>query len=195
MGVGDHGLEPDAEIVDPFERRLEIDLIVLAAWGDGEGQGHLGAGAADRVNPVSKYKAPLAPLHPRVGVAPPGLVVIAPLTVGFEVGAVDCDDFAFYRTTLQQPPEQVFEDLQVGVLPEAVLEVGEEAVARRPLPETAGPCGLPVAFQRGRVVGRWGCIGVASVVGLSASTAGCKVSFPGLSGGRGLSACGVGVWS
>ena len=56
MGVGDHGLEPDAEIVDPFERRLEIDLIVLAAWGDGEGQGHLGAGAADRVD-AALYRA------------------------------------------------------------------------------------------------------------------------------------------
>jgi len=46
LGVCQHRLEPDAQAVYPFEERLEIGLVVLVTRGYGEGEVHLGVGAA-----------------------------------------------------------------------------------------------------------------------------------------------------
>ncbi len=77
------------------------------------------------MHPVSEYEAPLAPPHPRVGVALPGLVVPGSLAIGLEVGAVDGDDLCLHRPGVHQPPAQVVEDPVVGVLSKAFPEVGE----------------------------------------------------------------------
>ena len=89
------------------------------------------------MHPVSEYEAPLAPLHPRVGVALSRSVVHAPLAVCLDVGAAHGYDVGLHLTALQQPPEQVVDNPQVGLLPELVSEVGEEAVAGCVLPESA----------------------------------------------------------
>ena len=133
--------------MDPFEQWLEIGLVVLVAWGDGEGEGHLGEGAACGVNPVPEDEATLSTPYPRVWIAPPSLVVQAPLAVGLEVGAVHSHDLSLHRPGVEEPSEEMVEDPEVGLLSQAASEVGEEAVARRPLPEAAGPGGLPVVLQ------------------------------------------------
>ena len=144
LGISQHHLEPDAQAVDLFDQWFEIDLVVLVAWGDGEGEGHLRVGAAGGVHPVSEDKASPAPAHSGVGVAQAGPGVPAPLAVGLDVGAVHGDDLSLHHPGLKQLSEQVVEDLEVGLLSHAVSEMGEEAVARRLLPESAGPCGPSV---------------------------------------------------
>jgi len=133
--------------LNPLQQWLEIGLVILVAWGYGEGERHLGVCAAGGVHPVSEDEAPLAPPHPRVGVAPAGPVVLAPLAVGFDVSAVDGDDLSLHRSGLEEPPEHVVEGFKVGLLAEAVSELGEEAVARCPLPESAGLGGFPVVLK------------------------------------------------
>ena len=147
LGICEHRTEPDAEAVDPFEQRLEIGLVVLVAWGDGEGEGHLGFGAACGVHPVSEDEAPLSTPHPGVGIAPPRLVVQAPLAVGLQVGVVDGYDLSPHHLGVEEPPEELIEDSVVGLLPEAMPEVGEEAVAGCVLLEAAGSGCLPVVLQ------------------------------------------------
>jgi len=75
--------------VDLFEEWFEIDLVVLVAWGDGEGEGQLRVCAACGVHPVSEDEASLAPADAGIWVAQAGPVVMAPLAVGLDVGAVD----------------------------------------------------------------------------------------------------------
>ena len=63
------------------------------------------------------------------------------------MGAVHGHDISLHRPGLKQPPEEVIEDLEVGPLSQAASEVGEEAVARRPPPESAGSGRLPVVSE------------------------------------------------
>ena len=72
---------------------------------------------------------------------------MAPPAVGLQVGAVDGHHLSFHYSVFEEPSEEAVEDLEVGPFSQAVPEVSEEAVARRPLPESAGPCCLPVVLQ------------------------------------------------
>ena len=99
------------------------------------------------MHPVSQDETALATPHPCVRVAPAGLVIPVSLAVGLQVGAVHGYHPAQDNTGFKQPSEQVLEDLPVRFLSEPVPELGEEAVAGSPLPEPAGPGGLPVVFE------------------------------------------------
>jgi len=133
--------------VDLFEEWFEIDLVVLVAWGDGEGEGQLRVCAACGVHPVSEDEASLAPADAGIWVAQAGPVVMAPLAVGLDVGAVDGYDVSLYHTGVNQPSEEVVEDPVVGLLSKAAPEVGEEAVARCPPPESACSRDPPVVSE------------------------------------------------
>jgi hypothetical protein len=63
------------------------------------------------------------------------------------MGAIHGYHPAYYGAGFKQPPEQVVKYLLVGFLAEPMPELGEEAVARSPLPEPAGPGSLPVVSE------------------------------------------------
>lgn len=147
LGVSYHRLYLHAQGMHSFEQWLEIEFVVHVAWGDSKGDGQLGLGAAGNVHPVFEDEDPFTPPHPRVGVAPPGLVVLGSLTEGLDVDIVNRDDVSLHCTLLQQPLEQVVEDPVVSVLSKAVSEVGKEVVAGCLLPESACSGYLSIVFE------------------------------------------------
>ena len=91
------------------------------------------------MHPVPEDEASPPPADPGVRVAPPGGVVHGPPTVGLDVGAVHRHHLPYHGPGLDQHPREPAEDQLVRLLAEAEPELGEEAVARGPAPEAAGP--------------------------------------------------------
>ena len=111
--------------------------------GDGVCDGELRVGAPDRVHPVPEYESSSASADPRVGVTPPRDVVHGPPAVGRDVGTVNGDHLSNQGTGLDQHPREPTEHQLVRLLAEATPELGEEAVAGRPMSSEAAGLGEP----------------------------------------------------
>jgi len=147
LGVGENRPEPDAEAVHPLKQRLEVDLVVLVARSDGEGDWQLRIRAARDVYTVPEDESSPAPTDPCIRVASPCSVVQGSPAVGLHVGAVDGHHFAEYCSCLEQCLDELIEDPEVGLLSESVSELGEEAVAGCLGPESAGPGHFSVVLK------------------------------------------------
>jgi hypothetical protein len=62
------------------------------------------------MHPVAEDEASLAYAYAGFGVTPALAVVLAPLAVGLDVGAVDGDDFGLRRPSLEEATKQVVEE-------------------------------------------------------------------------------------